>query len=669
MTISRNFFLQNVPGQCDKLCLDRDTYQKNGDVTGGGAVAVSYNASVLLEGPVDIVDNAGFGFGDGVLAFHNASVQIKGGVNFTRPSRRSVVSTPGWDVTTTGSAMLSLHDNVVSDGQLLNVCNASIRLGSDMCPPGTYATASGCTCCAADMYDFSTAVRRNATCSVCPANAVCTGNKVAPKPGYWKSSMKSVQIHPCPMGNTSCRGGEDTGDSTCMLGYTGTLCGVCASSYGITVPFKCMKCLPARQQLLLYSAMFGGSLVLITYTVHATWNDNQQGDKGLRISDLIKVPVQFLQYLVILGGVSAPWPAFLTTAFTTAAVVFGAAGGQSSSLDCWVKHTFPTHKSGQLSAPIMRQLVLVIVPLIVLAIVLLLVALSHVARRVWSTLASKGRRGCQMHSAKAMQLLSRLHVAALVVAFFAYPTLVKSSLSWFACLRVDYAGQGPYPEHAVMNHSAGYWVLHMDQACFSGPHRLWAFALGIPAAVLVCCGAPVAIWLFLWRNTSRASEPHFQERYGFLYRNFRVSCYWWEAVWAVQTVSLTAVSVFHHSLGAYHALLLMSLSLMVSLGLQVWKRPYEERLLHRLHLSATLCLIANVWLALNMFALQNSALHTVLGVAMVVVDTVFVMWCVFRIVQLAHHTWKPVRVVQGLQRCCGAGADKHTGTAGPQQSV
>jgi hypothetical protein len=93
VTIGRNFFLQNVPGQCDKLCLNRDTYQKNGDVTGGGAVAVSYNASVLLEGPVDIVENAGFGFGDGVLAFHNASVQIKGGVNFTRPSRRSVVST------------------------------------------------------------------------------------------------------------------------------------------------------------------------------------------------------------------------------------------------------------------------------------------------------------------------------------------------------------------------------------------------------------------------------------------------------------------------------------------------------------------------------------------------------------------------------------------------
>jgi formate hydrogenlyase subunit 3/multisubunit Na+/H+ antiporter MnhD subunit len=92
--------------------------------------------------------------------------------------------------------------------------------------------------------------------------------------------------------------------------------------------------LPAVKQLLLYLAMFGGSIVLIKYTVHATWNDNRQGDKGIRISDQIKVPVQFLHYLVILGGVSAPWPAFLSTAFTTAAVVFGAAGGQSSSLDC-----------------------------------------------------------------------------------------------------------------------------------------------------------------------------------------------------------------------------------------------------------------------------------------------------------------------------------------------
>jgi hypothetical protein len=286
-----------------------------------------------------------------------------------------------------------------------------------------------------------------------------------------------------------------------------------------------------------------------------------------------------------------------------------------------------------------------------------------------------------MHGAKSLQLFSRLHVAALVVAFFAYPTLVKASLSWFACLKVDKAGDGPYPEYAVKNHTAGYWVLNMDQACFVGTHRVWAFAMGIPAAMLICCGVPVAIWLFLWRNSKRAAQPDFQERYGFLYRNYREGCFWWEAVWAAQTVSLTAVSVFHHSLGAYHALLLMSLSLLISVGLQVWKQPYEERLLHRLHLAATLCLIANVWLALNMFSLQDGIVRTVLGAAMVVLDTVFVMWCVVRIVLLAQHTWKPVRVVvQGLQRCCGVGAEKQTatvhvttvvaaGATGAQQSV
>jgi hypothetical protein len=71
-----------------------------------------------------------------------------------------------------------------------------------------------------------------------------------------------------------------------------------------------------------------------------------------------------------------------------------------------------------------------------------------------------------------------------------------------------------------------------------------------------------------------------------------------------------------------------------------------------------------------MFSLQDGIVRTVLGVAMVVLDTVFVMWCVVRIVLLAQHTWKPVRVVvQGLQRCCGVGAEKQTAATGAQQSV
>lgn len=671
VTVGGNRFLQDGSGegQCDKLCLQqRNRYRVEGKDTGGGAFAVGVNGSLLLHGPVDVANNAAYVFGDGILAFGDAKVQIGSGVNFTRqPSRGLAVS--GWDVTTTDRAVLFLHKGVLSGGMPLNVCNASIRLGSIMCPPGTFTTSSGCTCCSPGMYDFSNESRANATCSQCPLNALCNDGNVLPLLGHWRSSNRSVQIHRCPAYSTSCRGGEDTGNGTCQAGYTGVQCGVCASGYGMTVPFRCVRCLPPAKQLMLYLALAGTCLVLITYTVHATWKDNRRGDKSVRVSDIIKVPAQFLQYLVILGSVSAPWPSFLTAAFTTAAAVFGAAGGQSSSLDCWVKHSLAHIK---LPPSIVRQLVLFIAPVVVLVVVMMLVLLSHVLKRVWSAAAARRDGLKQRRGVPALQLVSRLHVAALVTAFFAYPTLVKASLGMFACLRVDdAASKEPYPQYAVKNHTAGYWVLDMDQACFAGWHRSWAFGLGLTAVAVICIGAPLAIWLFMWRNSGRASDSDFQQRYGFLFHNYKQGCFWWEAVWAAQTVSLTAVSVFHYSIGAYHALLLMCLSLLVSLALQVWWKPYEAKLLHRLHLASTWCLIASIWIALNMFHLQNTAphtaLHTFLGALMVVVDTAFVLWCVLKIVQLAHHTLKPVQAFAGcLQRCFGAagsGSGKSSGSS------
>ena len=84
-------------------------------------------------------------------------------------------------------------------------------------------------------------------------------------------------------------------------------------------------------------------MVLITLTVHFTWQDNKAGDKAVRPSDLCKVLAQFLQYLVILGSIhmSVRWPKFSTWVVSAATVVFGGASGQVLSLDCWLAHYMP----------------------------------------------------------------------------------------------------------------------------------------------------------------------------------------------------------------------------------------------------------------------------------------------------------------------------------------
>lgn len=694
ITIAQNATSPNTSQwiQCSRWSNVRGRGSPQTTTSGGVGVAVGGTARVVLGSGVHLSKPRRGDRSDvsSVYAFGNGSLMVNAGVTFVRWSlglfdtATESVRVRGVDITTAQNALLYLGEGVsvlqgdelqlmlrlqhdlqlmlqlqqlasrgqsVFRQQRLAVCNASVLLDSSMCPPGTYSTARGCACCTAYTYDFSRSPRANASCFPCPDNAVCQDNQVVPLEGFWHSSKQSVQMHKCPIAR-SCLGND-----TCATGHAGNLCGACAPGYGITVPFRCSKCQSAPRQLLLYMGLFLASVLLITYTAHATWQDNMSAGQGLRVSDLLKVPVQFLQYLVIFGSISVPWPGFLTSCFAAASVVFGAAAGQTS-LDCWVKQHF---SQVRLATAIQRQLVLAVVMLLVVLRYLMRLALSAAAARRNQNSSLSGDRHASLH------LFSRLRVAAIVVVFFAYPTLVKASLSFFACLKIDYSSNknDPFPEYAVKNHAAGYWVSDIQQECFAGWHRAWAFGLGIPAVALFCVGMPVGLWLFMWRNSDRAAEPTFQQHYGFLFRNFRDSCLWWEAVWAGQTVMLSLVSVFHHSIGAYHALLLMLLFLVLSIVLQLCKKPYEHLLLHRLHLAATCCLLANIWLAQNMFTLDNAAVHVLLGVVMILVDAVLLGWCVYHIVLLSHATIKPVRVVAAWLRsrtCCGV-----TGKTTPAQ--
>jgi hypothetical protein len=261
----------------------------------------------------------------------------------------------------------------------------------------------------------------------------------------------------------------------------------------------------------------------------------------------------------------------------------------------------------------------------------------------------------------------------LVLVFFAYPTLVKGGLNFFACVQIDDASKGPHAEYAVLNHPAGYWVSDIQQECFAGWHKQWALGFGIPVVVVSCVGVPLGVWLLLWRNSSRLGDPDFRQYCGFLYRNYTESKAWWEAVWAVQTALLTAVSVFHFTLQAYNAVLGMGLLLLASAALQGVARPYDQPRLHRLHMAATACLLCNVWCALALFSdvttPSHARWHTAVGAMIVAVNTVFVAWCGSIVAVAALPVLKsvrqlPARLLQDLARqdgstcgcCLGANA-------------
>ena len=190
---------------------------------------------------------------------------------------------------------------------------------------------------------------------------------------------------------------------------------------------------------------------------------------------------------------------------------------------------------------------------------------------------------------------------------------------------------------APLNHTAGYWVSDISQQVFSGYHKDWALGLGLPFMMLWCVVVPVAMGVGLFLCRAKADTDSFREHFGFLYRSYKQERMWWEAVWAARTVVLMVISVFAIPMERYFAVLSLHLVFLVSAALHIVFQPYAFPTLHRMHMVSTSCLAATTLGALAMFAygVQESTalrLHIAIAVLVLVVNVVFVGWCVWKLV-------------------------------------
>lgn len=588
----------------------------------GAGVLVNDTAKVLLDGFASVRGNKAIGgvagglfAGDAAVIEIGPNARVEGNLANNRREGRLTAD----DVTVYAQAKL-----VIAPAARISKCSLGVRLLRLPCEGGEFLQNGACVCCPNGTFSLGSQ-DMSSTCYPCPPNADCEAEMISPRPGFWHSSPHSSQIHACPGHTAACGHG-----GVCMPGYFGTLCGSCATpAYGATGGFKCRQCRRPVEHLALYLMIAMLAILFVAFTAHLTWKDNLNDPSSITVAptDVIKPLVQFAQYLVILGTISAPWPEVLQLLFRASSVVFGAASGEAFSLDCWLAAYF-----GRSRVPLamQRQLLYFLAPVAVLIAVLLLQGLW------WSVRRLLVRRG-QVRPTVDL-LLRKVPVTILVLVFYAYPTLVKASLSFFACHRIDVAGQGPYPEYATATHAQGYWLADLQQACYVGGHRKWAVSLGLVSMILFCVLGPVGLWLGLLANRSRADEPSFREHFGFVYRKYEQSRLWWEAVRMVQTVLLTLVSVFHFTIGPFFSILLLQL-IFLSFGmLQVLFKPYTQRTLHLLHLVATACLFMTATCALSFFRVNQqdtsalSKAQSAVAVLAGLADVLFVLWCLYTIV-------------------------------------
>ena len=587
---------------------------------GQGCALVASDSSVLVLQDVTVRNNHAT-IGGGLYARGDSNVSILGKTIFEGNQASS------------GSDMYigSIVNLTVSPDSNIDVYNgSSVYWIRSVCISGEMMDVNGyCQKCQPSTYSFDPTGAN--PCQGCPEHAMCPGgDAINPLPSYWHSSRYSSQIHRCPHVDQVCGY-----NATCAAGYAGNLCGVCETGYGSDGSFACGKCMSVGAQWAAYVCAVVVAVLLVAYTVHATWQDNQDGDQTVRPSDMLKLVILFLQYLVIIGSLAVPWPESLPSFFKFPKFIFGAFSGQIVSLDCLLSGL-----SQGINAPVavQGQLFFLIAPLGLLAAVFLLSVVKHVVVYLVAKCKGCSRSVRSSWHDASLLLFAKLPVMCIVVLFFSYPSLVRVSLGFFACLSLDLAdaASDPYPQYAIANASQGYWVPAMQQGCWEGWHRSWAAGLGIPSTLFFCLAVPCALIGSMVWNKKRLNERSFRSRFGFLYRNFRESRCWWEGVLAVQTMLLVSVAVFRYTLGGYFSMLLVNVMFGTSAALQLLFKPYASPKLHRLQLSATGCLFVTSYFALSLFTVDvdsPSMYKEVIGVGVLLVNVCFLGWCCFLILR------------------------------------
>lgn len=211
------------------------------------------------------------------------------------------------------------------------------------------------------------------------------------------------------------------------------------------------------------------TVFFVACTVHFTYKDNVEGSKDMRPSDLIKILVQYLQYHMIIGCVTVPWPAFFGPLFRISETIFGVTSVSSMALPCWVPF-YTRAPRDKIPGPVRMQLVMFMAPLLVFLAAVVLRLLWWAVRTGFMALyggssgASSAANASSCASPSCVRImqpptarleLRKLPVTALIVLFYAYPTLLLTSMMFFACLPIDKAATGS--PATLMDNKHGYY--------------------------------------------------------------------------------------------------------------------------------------------------------------------------------------------------------------------
>eukprot|EP00347_Sterkiella_histriomuscorum_P016375 403353429 len=464
-------------------------------------------------------------------------------------------STPGYN-----QSIVILNDGInlkkESNINLMNQLNKTdlnyrLKIALRKCSMGEQFTQAGkCTECNPG-YSLKN-MSEPSICDECPdQKAFCHGGAfIGPKPGFWRKSYYTDTIIQC-LYQPACLGMlspnfNPKGD--CYEGYQGILCADCQNDFSRAGEFQCQKCPANELNVVRLFFTLLGVLLLLILMIRSTLMSAH--DKTNIANIFQKILMNHFQLLMMASSFEFEWSQQLVDFFTQtrqAATV----STQIISLDCFLDRK--NNEDGTVTDNRVFFVKLVLIAFLPLAMSVICVITWYIIK-----IALQGKK---------IDILNRSVSSIVIVLFLIHPSVILYMFYNFKCKDID-------GEMRIRN--------DLEIECWSDQHKYYSFYFAIPSIIVWGLGIPLAAFVILFYRRKALDTFEIRQRYGFLYRGFKQSFYYWEIVNMYRKISILFVSVFISSFGVIAQALAVFAILIIFLMINLQKQPYSTHELNNL---------------------------------------------------------------------------------------
>eukprot|EP00347_Sterkiella_histriomuscorum_P022241 403331176 len=424
-----------------------------------------------------------------------------------------------------------------------------------------YTIDKSCIVCPTGEYLYQ-APKSIVTCQKCDPNAICYGlYKVAPKPGYWRSSNTSTNFIKCP-NSFACLGGNEYDPiGNCSEGFKGVMCGNCMPGFKKASDFKCTICPSQGANAVQFTGLIIFAILVCSFLVRSTINSADK-EKPL-YTVYMKIMTNHFQMVSAISSIDFNWPKEIEDLQS----------GQSSvsnfsdslfSFDCFLQQSGNPDDSDTLYLQ----------KLIFFALMPLILAIFSVA--FWVILGLIKRN--------VTQIRDKLISTMVILLFLVHPTIAKILFQAFNCIEVD---------------GINRLKSNIDMVCYKDQHMIYLFVVVIPGIIIWVIGIPLASLVMLLRNREKIMRVgkydelsqsdkyqiiHLKMKYGFFFNGYKLGTFFWEVIILYRKISIVMVSVFFSVVSAEAQVLVVILIIVVSLLLQIKYKPFYTDELNKMEL-------------------------------------------------------------------------------------